>query len=249
VYAGLPQVDPVLAAFQAVAMHYQIPRLYPEELIEGMSMDARGTRYESLHDLLLYCHRVAGTVGLMMCHVLGVRDARALRNAAHLGIAMQLTNICRDVLEDFRLGRVYLPARLLRGSGGTALLAGTSEAVLFAPETRRAVSLVVHTLLSEAGDYYRSGDRGLLALPFRSALAVRAARFLYAAIGTRLLLSGADPLRGRAVTPGSWKVVLVARALFASLFSAQLSLLPPSASRPQAVALREVRFPDDVLPL
>ena len=80
-------------------------------------MDARGVRYATLQELLLYCYRVAGTVGLMMAHVMGLRDERALRNAADLGIAMQLTNIARDIIEDADMGRIYLPSAWLKEAG------------------------------------------------------------------------------------------------------------------------------------
>lgn len=100
IYDGEPQSDPILCAFQQVVDKRQVPKSYPLELLAGMEMDAVGTRYDHLDSLLLYCHRVAGTVGLMMCHVMGLRDAAALTNASHLGIAMQLTTISRDVAED-----------------------------------------------------------------------------------------------------------------------------------------------------
>src|SRR5665647_326340 len=80
-----------------------------------MAMDLGRVRYATFDELLLYCYRVAGTVGLMMAHIMNVRDSAALRRAAYLGIAMQLTNICRDVAEDERLDRVYVPAELLGG--------------------------------------------------------------------------------------------------------------------------------------
>nr|ANY58025.1 phytoene synthase [uncultured bacterium]ANY58042.1 phytoene synthase [uncultured bacterium] len=244
VYAGAPQKDPVLAAFQQVAMRYRIPRRYPEELLLGMEMDVRGTRYRALSDLLLYCYRVAGTVGLMMCHVMGVSHPRALRHAAHLGMAMQLTNICRDVLDDHRLGRLYLPEQLVGES--TAERLGRAEVDVRDESVRAPVTRAVRALLVEADGYYRSADRGLSQLSFRCALAVRAARMLYAAIGTRLRLSGYDPLRGRAFTPRSWKVILVLNALLASVFAAPRRLF--ARFRPVA-ALTEVRYPEDVLPL
>src|SRR6185503_10428358 len=100
IYAGQPQSEPVLAAFQEVVTRHQLPRVHAEELIAGMAMDVGLVRYDTFAELLLYCHRAAGTVGLMMAHVMKVRDPSALRRAADLGIAMQLTNICRDVPED-----------------------------------------------------------------------------------------------------------------------------------------------------
>src|SRR5690606_25285158 len=78
IYAGVPQRDPVLEAFRQVVHATRIPRQYPEELLLGMRMDVEGTSYETLPDLQLYCYRVAGTVGLMMCHVMGVTSPRGL---------------------------------------------------------------------------------------------------------------------------------------------------------------------------
>src|SRR5574341_1035324 len=104
-----PQTEAVFIALQHIVHRYGIPSHYALELIEGMAMDVRGVRYANLRELLLYCYRVAGTVGLMMSHVMGLRDESALRNAAALGIAMQLTNIARDIVEDAAVGRIYLP--------------------------------------------------------------------------------------------------------------------------------------------
>jgi phytoene synthase len=160
---------------------------------------------------------------------------------------MQLTNIFRDVLEDRRLGRVYLPRRLLAQCGAQLEPHG-SERELTDPQNRIGIRNTVRALLAEARGYYRSGDRGLSALPFRCAIAVRVARLLYAAIGTKLALTGFDPLRGRAITPASWKVVLVARALVAAVFDAPRRILTRK-SRPRLPLLHEVRYPEDVLPL
>ena len=99
-FSFAPQQEPVFIALQYIVHRYAIPAYYALELIEGMAMDVRGTHYGTLKELLLYCYRVAGTVGLMMAHVMGLRDERALRHAADLGIAMQLTNIARDIIEE-----------------------------------------------------------------------------------------------------------------------------------------------------
>lgn len=203
--------------FAAVVRTYRIPRLYAEELIEGMAMDVARTQYRTLDDLLRYCWRVAGVVGLMLCHVMGVRDPRALRNAAHLGIAMQLTNICRDVAEDERDGRRYIPP----GHG-------------------------VAEMLDEADRYYRSADAGLLALSFRCALAVRAARLIYAAIGGELRRRGCDPYRGRAVVATSKKLLLVLLALVLTLAELPRRLL---LRRAPTAPDRTLGFPHDVVPI
>ena len=226
-------LEPILAATAEVVRARAIPFAYLRELVAGMEMDARGDRYESLEDLRHYCFRVAGTVGLMMSHVMQVGSAGALPNAVHLGIAMQLTNICRDVAEDWGRGRLYLPLSMLREEGVDA------SAI---DRDRAAISRVVRRLLLEAERHYASADLGVDALPFRCALAVRAARNVYAAIGARLLRAGCDPFRGRAVVPMRGKLWLVARALASTLGS--LSSRP---RRPRvAAALPLLRFPHDV---
>jgi phytoene synthase len=242
IYDGQPQTDPVLASFQDVTVRWQIPKRYPSELLAGMQMDANGTRYETVDQLLLYCHRVAGTVGLMMSHVMGVSNAATLRNAAHLGIAMQLTNIARDVVEDWDLGRLYLPADML---GATDLPGAPEPGTRPDPRTRSVFVGAVRALLELSDRFYRSGDRGLRHLSFRSALAVRAARLVYSAIGTRLARRGYDPLPGRVHTSTWHKVWLLFSALCEELWRAPRRLGRPFVR----AALPDVRFPDDILPL
>ncbi len=242
VYRGEPLTEPSLAAFQAVVQQRSIPRRYPAELIEGMAMDVRDTQYHTLDNLLLYCHCVAGVVGLMMCHVFGLRSDGALDNAAHLGIAMQLTNICRDVEEDWRLGRVYLPRELLIAEGAAPLGRPGVDPFPSDEPTLRAIRRVTEQLLREADRYYASADRGIPALPFRAGLAVRAARRLYHAIGLQVAAQGHDPRRGRAVVPTPRKLQLLGRAVLRHLGSA--GALSRSAVR---TPRRELNFPDDVL--
>ncbi|MCA9565215.1 MAG: phytoene/squalene synthase family protein, partial [Myxococcales bacterium] len=109
--------DVILRAFRSVVRERRIPRQYPADLLEGMRWDVEGRRYRTIETLYHYCYCVAGTVGLMMSHVMGVRRESALRNATHLGMAMQLTNICRDVVEDWQRGRLYLPESWLAEVG------------------------------------------------------------------------------------------------------------------------------------
>jgi 15-cis-phytoene synthase len=212
-------------AFQAVVKLHAIPPRYPGELIEGMAMDVRGAQYESLDDLILYCHRVAGVVGLMMCHVFGLTRDSALAQARDLGIAMQLTNICRDVAEDYALGRVYLPRRLLELSGCPPLAEAMPSSPWGETETRRAVSAVIRQLLAVADRYYHSGGLGISALPYRAGLAVRVAARLYRAIGLELLRRDCDPSRGRAVVSRSTKLRIVLGALLAHLGALPLYLV------------------------
>lgn len=249
VYRGAAMREPALRAFQAVVQRCDLPRRYPAELIEGMGMDVRRTRYDTLDALLLYCHRVAGVVGLMMCHVFGLSRDEALVNAAHLGIGMQLTNICRDVEEDWGLGRLYLPRSMLRAAGARELPEPDGAPFPGDPETQQAIRTVVGELLATADEYYRSADRGIAALPFRAGLAVRAARQLYHAIGSVIAGQRYDPLRGRAVVATPRKLGLVGYALARQAVALpELTFDRLRTRGGTRTPRRELCFPEDVLP-
>ena len=210
-----PAGDPVLAAFGRVVRDRAIPRAYPDELLAGMAMDAPGHRYATTLDLLRYCYRVAGTVGLMMCHVLGLADDRALVPAVHLGIAMQLTNICRDVHEDWGLGRLYVPAGCSRRTAPADLDRHLGRPLPAAcrprPRPRGRDAARPGRPLLRLG---RSRPRSICRGAPRSPSAPRA--WCYAAIGERVRAQGCDPLAGRAVVPGRAKLALAGRASAAS---------------------------------
>jgi phytoene synthase len=184
----------------------------------------------------------------MMCHVMGVTDERATRNAVHMGMAMQITNICRDVLEDWDMGRLYIPDSVLDRFGCHDLHARIGQP--FPPGELKPVARSIGYLLDEADRYYASGDAGLRRLSWRCALAVRTARLVYAAIGTRVRNAGCNPLAGRAIVPLSQKLGHVATSL--SLALADLprrALLRLKAAGVVAAPRRRVIFPEDVLPL
>lgn len=249
IYAGKPQEIPECAAFQEAVEIAGIPRSYPGELLEGMAMDTRVSSYATMEELLQYCFRVAGTVGLMMCHVMGLRDASALRRAAHLGIAMQLTNICRDVVEDWELGRLYLPADRLAMHGAPRLADRLGEP--FPSASKDAVAATVRELLADADRYYRSGDAGLVALSWRCSFAIRAAREIYSAIGKILLRRDCDVTLGRAIVPLHRKLVLAAGAgtrALADLPRRAVRRFEPAVLDPERGG-QLVRFPEDVLPI
>ena len=219
-FTSAPQHEPVFVALQYIVHRYAIPSHYALELIEGMAMDVRGTRYTTLKDLLLYCYRVAGTVGLMMTHAMGVRDERALKHAADLGIAMQLTNIARDIVEDAGMGRIYLPWAWLRE-------AQIEPEDIAAVHNREKLAMLTRRLLHEAERFYRSGDEGLWQLSFRSACAVAAARQVYSEIGETLLRKGARAWDERAYVAGARKIWVVSRAILGLLRSVPARLLRP----------------------
>ena len=227
-FSFAPQREPVFVALQYIVHRYDIPSHYALELIEGMAMDVRATQYTSLKELLLYCYRVAGTVGLMMAHVMGLRDEGALKHAADLGIAMQLTNIARDIIEDASMGRIYLPSAWLSE-------ARIAPEAIAAPENREKLAILTLRLLREAERYYRSGDEGLWHLSFRSACAVAAARNVYSEIGALLLKKGARAWDERTYVTGARKLRVVLRGILSLLRSVPARLFKPWSPAPLRV--------------
>ncbi len=222
VYRGEAQNDVLLRSFQELIERRCIPIAYPRALLDGLEMDLGEVRLKSQADLLLYAYRVAGVVGLMMCHVLGAQSQKAYRHAAHLGMAMQLTNICRDVVEDWRRRRLYLPASVLADCGAGALFDDFNRPL--PPRAPRPLTAAVVRLIELSQDYYRSGRLGLQALPPRAAFAVRTAGLVYSAIGGELARRGYDPLCGRVVVPLWRKLWLLFKAALYELWSRRSSM-------------------------
>jgi len=203
--AGEPVEEPAFAALQEVVRRHAIPDRYPLELLRGFAMDVEGRRYETLDDCCQYCYHVAGVVGVMMAYVMGARGEDTLDRASDLGIAFQMTNIARDVVDDAEAGRVYLPGDWLRG-------AGVPLAEIASPEHRPAVSSVVARLLAEADRHYASAEVGLARLPFRAAWAVAAARRVYRDIGRLVRERGPRAWDRRASTGRGRKILLTLAA-------------------------------------
>lgn len=186
---------PMISEFLKMSRRRSLDLSYVLELIDGVESDLGVVTVEDDGQLLRYCYRVAGTVGLMMCAVLGVEDPRGLPHAIDLGIAMQLTNICRDVREDARRGRVYLPADRLQE------VQTTPEQVRTLRFDSGVLAPVVEDLLDIAERYYESANRGMTYIPAAARLAILVASRVYRAIGVRLRRNGADVLSGRTVVP------------------------------------------------
>tara|TARA_R110002096_G_scaffold77896_12_gene183559 strand:- start:64385 stop:65323 length:939 start_codon:yes stop_codon:yes gene_type:complete len=203
--------DPIVDAFGEVVNACGIPLLYPRELLRGMEGDIGSVCFQTMEELLEYCYRVASTVGLMMCHVMGVDDDSAIAHAAHLGVAMQLTNISRDVMEDWHRGRLYLPEELLAKHGATGL--GEALGDDLPDDALMPLASAVEELLAVADRYYASGDDGLARLPWRCAVAIEAARRIYAEIGTVLASRDCDVGSGRAIVSPRRKLELVGHCL------------------------------------
>ena len=228
--AGEKPDDPILLGFQEVFFRRQIPLHYPMELLAGMEMDATQTCYQKPGDILEYCYRVAGVVGLMMCQVLGVASWQALFHATSLGIAMQLTNIARDVHEDWLRGRLYLPVSWLPAK----LDCWLESAGPIDQNVELALRPVIARLLRWADDFYAQGDKGIKYLDFRSAFAIRTARKVYSAIGQEIYERDYNCLAGRAHTSKARKIRL---ALVASLQTlAELPRRMLTTWQPQAVS-------------
>jgi len=214
-----------------LAERYDLPLEAAEALLEGMRSDLTPASDFSEQDLLRYCFQVAGAVGVLMCPILGLRDRRYLPHAAALGIGMQLTNIARDVGEDWQRSRCYLP---LDWTGG--LRPGDG------PPDEERVCRGVATILTVADGYYAAGEAGIGGLDRGSRLAVRAAARIYHAIGTRIRRRGCRVLDERARVSSLGKLLLFAGSLRLPLIGGRGRELDEAASqslRMSATLLRE----------
>ena len=200
VYAGRPRNAPTDRAFTAMVEQVEMPRALPEALLEGLAWDAMGRRYHTLEDLHAYSARVASAVGVMMAVIMGVRDGHALARACDLGVAMQLTNIARDVGEDARAHRVYLPLDWLDAARIDP------ENFLHDPTPDDAIRAMVRRLLGEARRLYSRGADGVGALPVACRPGILAARHIYSGIGADIARAGHDSVSRRAHTTAGQKL-------------------------------------------
>jgi len=224
IYAGQPQDHVEDRALAVVVRRHGLPRPLLDALLDGFAWDAEGRCYDTLEQVHDYGARVAGSVGAMMCWIMGVRQPQALARACELGVAMQLTNIARDVGEDARNGRLYLPRQWLCAAGIDP------QAWLRRPACSPALQAVVERLLQEADRLYVQATVGVAMLPRDCRSAILAARLIYAEIGQQLRRDGLDPVGRRAVVPTSRKLVLLACAGVQSGWVGQ----PASAAPPLA---------------
>jgi phytoene synthase len=200
-------------ALRVVAADCAIPPAIAADHLAGFERDAAGWRPTTTDDLLSYCYQVAGAVGVMMAHVMGVptSDEDTLNRAADLGIAFQLANIARDIVEDARVGRVYLPTEWLEAEGLTG-------AEFANPNHRRALARLAYRLSDMADDYRRSARIGAARLPFRSRWAVLSASGIYGEIATRAAALGRNAWDNRISTSKAEKAALVMEAFWEALW-------------------------------
>jgi 15-cis-phytoene synthase len=246
VYAGTPRNAPADRAFASVVSAFEMPRALPDALLEGLAWDAVGRQYDDLSGVLSYSARVAAAVGAMMCVLMRVRDGDALARACDLGLAMQLTNISRDVGEDARAGRLFLPHDWLREEGVAP------EAFLADPVPHAGVLRVTRRLLAEADRLYMRAEAGVGALPLACRPGIYAARHIYAGIGTRVRAAGYDSITQRAHTGTARKLgwlmlataqagvsaVLPRSAVLHARVVPEVAFLVQAAARAQAPSVR-----------
>jgi phytoene synthase len=193
----------VFADLRLVARRHGLDPAWPLAHLDGFRLDVEERRYRTLDDLLEYCFGVAGVVGVMMARVMGAEGQDTLRRACDLGLAFQMTNIARDVVDDARVGRVYLPLDWLAEAGvAPENIATTAD--------RQALAHVTRRLVMAAEPYYASAWCGVARLPTRSALAIGAAHRTYRAIGWKVVGRGARAWDTRTRTTPREKVALVA---------------------------------------
>jgi phytoene synthase len=244
IYAGRPLPDAVDRAFAGVVARHSIPRALPEALLDGFLWDAERRRYETLADLHDYAARVAGTVGAMMALLMGARAPAVVARACDLGVAMQLTNIARDVGEDARAGRLYLPLAWLREAGIDP------DAWLAQPSYSPALGAVVGRVLDAADILYARAAAGIAHLPRSCRPGMHAARLLYAEIGREVERRGLDSVSRRAVVSGARKARLLAGAIAVAALPAAATPAPPlAATRYLVEAVMESPAPGTNAPL
>jgi phytoene synthase len=204
--------DPIIQDGLALMHECEIDAVVLLDLIAGVQSDLELVRMSDLDSLLCYCYQVAGTVGLMMCKVLDTDARAAFPHAVDLGIAMQLTNICRDIAADAAVNRRYLPASLVGDLSPELLLCPSGE---LSPKLKASVS----SLLDCAEKYYQSGELGLSYLPVRARGGILVAGRVYREIGEQLRARGHDYWSERVVVSPWRKAAVTSRALIAPVCS------------------------------
>jgi phytoene desaturase len=208
--SGLSE-NPVVADAIALMSECRIEPALILTFVDGITSDLDPVHIADEGELLRYCYQAAGTVGAMMCRMMGSDDPAALRHAVDLGIAMQLTNICRDVAADAAVGRRYLPATMIGDLEPQALVDP-------APTLQPRLQACIGQLLDVADRYYVSGEAGLAHLPIGARCSILIAASVYRAIGTRLRQRANAYWLGRTVVPRRVKSLVTLRALLSAPF-------------------------------
>ena len=231
-YDGCPLDTPIDRAFAVMIKETNMPKVLPEALLEGLAWDAMGTRYHSLSELRSYSARVASAVGAMMCVLMGIRDRNTVARACDLGVAMQLTNIARDVGEDAVEGRLYLPVEWMEEAGLNI------DVFLANPKSTKAIRQMVRRLVVESERLYQRSESGITKLPLSCRPGIFAARLIYAGIGNVIREQSYQTITTRAKTSKSRKISLLGMAILRTV----AGLMMPQSAVLYAKPLPEVDF-------
>ena len=231
-YLGTPKNEPIDRAFASLVDMCKMPRALPDALLEGLEWDSLNLRFETLSDLHSYSARVASAVGVMMCVLMDVRDKDVLARACDLGAAMQLTNIARDIGEDARNGRLYIPLNWMGEEGLNPV------EFLRNPEPNKQTARIAKRLLLEAERLYQRAEAGLSELPLSCRPGIFAARHIYEKIGKHIAAADYDSITNRAFTS---KIEKVGFLLLSIANTAAVSVMPRSAVV-HAEPLDEMKF-------
>ncbi len=221
IYAGRPGNIIEDRALAMVVRTYKLPRELPDALLEGFAWDAAGRHYDTIEELHDYCARVAGSVGAMMGVIMGVKNKQVLARACELGNAMQLTNIVRDVGEDARNGRLYLPRDWMREAGIDP------KSWLAEPVFSPALASVIGRVLLEADRLYKQASTGVAALPRDCRSAILAASMIYAEIGQVVARNTMNSVDTRAVVSKARKLTLLCLAKTRAQLPGRCDMLTP----------------------
>ena len=202
-YAGAPQ-GPVFIALAHAAHTYGIPQAYFDSLVSGVEIDTTKSRYATFEELREYCYGVASTVGLICGEIFGYKDPVAREYAVDLGLAMQLTNILRDVQEDAERGRVYLPQDEMARFG-------YSEEELRRGIINEHFVALMRFQAERARAYYAQGAKLAALVPVRSRACVAVLQGLYSRLLDRIEANGFDVFQGRTRLPNHEKLLLTAK--------------------------------------
>jgi len=216
IYSQDPVDIPADRALAQVVERYLIPRSLLEALIEGFKWDRSGRQYQTIEELCDYAARVASTVGVMMTLIMGVRDRAVLERACELGLAMQLTNIARDIGEDARNQRLYLPRSWLEEEGINP------DEWLANPQFSEAILRVNQKLIQYADNLYQRAAHGFSGLPRNCRSAIAAASLIYSEIGRQIERQGMDSVTQRAVVSKKRKILLLIKSFQAAIYSSKL---------------------------
>ncbi len=222
-FAGNAMQEPAFIALQQVAIQHSLSQKFADDHLQGYAMDVAAVTYSTIDQTLAYCYHVAGVVGLMMAQIMGGSAESTLDRACDLGLAFQLTNIARDIVEDADIGRCYIPESWLIEEGLTL-------STFALPEHRAQLSRVACRMIDYAERYYRSAYDGLSGLPIRSAWAIATARRVYRQIGIEIKNNGAGAWQQRVSTSGLQKALLLLMATGDVILSRFRAVKPRSST-------------------